>query len=492
MNIFLAFISPFIPYSLTVACASGIALSLLTATLLISGFYKKLDCTAASVIAVALFMLSSIPPLLTGAGLIPNYSYVNDFSALGLLASLILLSLNQAEVTRQKSKKAERALASSEAKDEFLTTMSHELRTPMNAVVGAGNLLDLTPLSFDQQEYVTRLNASSQHMLLLINDILDIARIDNRGLELEREPFDLNEVLQSLKLLLIQDCQKKQLKLILTNHFMPLDKQLVCDLTRLRQVLLNLLHNSTKFTEYGVVELVITPTAVTAHAATLTFEISDTGIGIPLEQQAELFNPFAQSESGTSRKYGGSGLGLAISNKLVMQMGGQLLVESELGKGSKFYFSLELPLAPVTKIAPVSKPSDKEESLAGLRVLLVDDDEMNRFFGERLLQTFGVDVTLAESGSIALEHVRNEVFDVVLMDVSMPEMNGYETTQHIRQNNNLDNLPIIALTAHAIAGEKERCLAAGMNDYLSKPFELSELKATIARWSYSPLSKQGH
>ena len=456
----------------------GIVLILVTLLKLIK---QKYVIAKSLVISILIFLSAGLPLLLTAIGLIEPHPQISDRFFIAMLVSLLLLSLTQAEKIRLESEQLERTAATNQAKDEFLTTMSHELRTPMNAVVGAGRLLKLTTLSKEQVEYVTRLNSSSGHMLSLVNDLLDLARVDHQLLQLEKTPFKLEEILNTLKQLLSESATKKQLKLILSNHFLPLNKLLVGDPTRLNQVLLNLLNNAIKFTHSGNVSLTITPAEIEVDCVSLYFEVSDTGIGLTKAQQGDLFQPFAQAESSTNRQYGGSGLGLAISQKLVKRMGGQLNVSSVYGQGSCFSFNVNFPL--VTGNLKQEKVSEtRPEDLQGYRVLLVDDDEMNRFFGQKLLEACGVEATVAESGEAAISLLQQQPFDLVFMDISMPNVDGYEATRRIRLLPELNNVIVIALTAHAVAGERERCLAAGMDDYLTKPFELDDLQNMMIKW----------
>jgi signal transduction histidine kinase/CheY-like chemotaxis protein len=440
-------------------------------------------------VGILLVLAGFIPTLLRAVGLIGDVPLLTDSMYFIVLIALVMLSLTQAEQVRRESEKAERISAENKTKDEFLTTMSHELRTPMNAVINAGKLLKFTPLSGTQQEYVSRLNASSQHMLSLINDILDLARLDSRLLHIEDIPFRLSDVLQQTEQLLAEQAKGKSLLFTLDNRFLLLKKQLGGDPTRLSQVLLNLLHNAIKFTPEGAVTLRVTSSDISADKVSLLFEIEDTGIGITAEQQKKLFQPFSQADSSTARKYGGSGLGLAISSRLVKRMGGELQVESGTeGQGSRFFFTLTFPLRDVPlsmakdlPVAPLTVPE-------GFRVLLVDDDDMNRFFGQKLISKVGAQVKVADGCEQALTFLRQENFDLVFMDVSMPEVDGYETTRRIRKNPEWQGMIIVALTAHAIAGERERCLAAGMDDYLSKPFELDDIKMMLYKYSQRKIS----
>lgn len=431
---------------------------------------------------ILLVFFSFFPTLLRGIGVIGDIPILTDGMYFTLLVALVMLSLTQAEQVRIKSEQAERAAAANQAKDEFLTTMSHELRTPMNAVVNAGRLLKLTPLSGTQNEYVTRLGTSAQHMLALINDILDLARLDSSLLRLEDISFRLTDVLQQTEQLLVEQARSKRLTLTMNNRFHPLKKQLAGDPTRLRQVLLNLLNNAIKFTQTGSVSLTVTPLDVSSESAQLLFEVHDTGIGITEEARQKLFKPFFQVDSSTARQYGGSGLGLAISYKLVRRMGGELQVESRPGHGSRFFFTLSFPLREQPAESTADSSVTSQAILSNeLQILLVDDDEMNRFFGSELIRSLGVRVEVADCGRKVIQMIQEQNYDVIFMDVGMPDMDGYETTRRIRALG--CQPPVVALTAHAVAGERERCLAAGMDDYLTKPFEIEQLERAIWRWS---------
>ena len=471
---------------------AGILALVLAIPFLVAGilrYQQGFRSTRMLVVGALLVIGAFIPSLLRGAGLIGDVPLLTDGMYFVLLVALVMLSLTQAEQVRMKSKQAERIAAANHAKDEFLTTMSHELRTPMNAVVGAGRLLKLTTLSELQNEYVTRLNISSRHMLALINDILDLARLDSHLLSMENIPFRLERVLQQVEQLLLEQARSKGLCLTLDNRFHVLKKQLAGDPTRLKQILLNLLGNAIKFTPQGVVSLTVIPQDVSSGHASLLFEVRDSGIGMSATQQQKLFQPFSQADSSTARQYGGSGLGLAISHKLVRRMGGELKVESHTGQGSRFFFTLTLPLQQALSEAETALPVMFTAAFpAGFRVLLVDDDEMNRFFGKALIGSLGVSVEVAESGEETLQLLQETVFDLVFMDISMPDMDGYETTRQIRRDRRFAALPVVALTAHAIAGERERCLAAGLDDYLTKPFELEQLQMAIWRWSSSAVA----
>lgn len=431
--------------------------------------------------------ITCTPVILWGLGMTSQHTNVLIMlSQGGLLLSGIALSIVLAEQAKLFKIQAARADAANEARGEFLTTMSHELRTPMNAVISVGELLKRTPLNPKQQDYVGKLNASSAHMLAMINDILDMERIDSGQLSLETSRFRLADCVQQVRQLLNEQAQHKRLALVLDDQTRLAGQPLWGDPTRLKQVLLNLLNNAIKFTHQGQITLTISQQNRAHGQVEICFQVRDTGIGMSAEQQQQVFQPFVQAHSSTAREYGGTGLGLAISRKLVEQMGGMLSLESSVGQGSCFSFNLHLPLqdAVVGTVVGACPASDSSPptNLAGLAILLVDDDPMNLFFGKELLLTLEANITTAASGREAIQQLHQQRFDVVLMDVSMPERDGYETTRQIRQHPPWVDLPVIALTAHAIAGERERCLAAGMNDYLTKPFDLRELQSMVLQW----------
>jgi len=400
------------------------------------------------------------------------------FAQMGLLFGVLLLSFAQAEQSRVMREEVERAKAANRTKDDFLTTMSHELRTPAHAIVGLANLLQSCPSPAEQTTYLSKLLASTQHLQSLVDDVLDLARINTERLELETTPMQLEAELNKLRQMFSLSAQQKGLTLAVTQ--LPPSLWVQGDPVRLRQVLVNLVGNAVKFTQHGGVSVLVQQQpGAQAQWVRLSFEVTDTGIGIPQHQRQHLFQAFSQADSSTARRYGGSGLGLVISRKLVHLMGGELALESKPAQGSRFFFTLELPLAVSETHSSTLPTQEDKKDLSGYRVLLVDDDELNRYLGERMLKRLGIKATLVDSGQAALQQLQQQVFDLIMMDVSMPEMDGYTTTRHIR-NAGHTALPIIAVTAHAIEGERERCLAAGMNDYLTKPFDLAGLRQSLS------------
>ena len=433
-------------------------------------------------------ILTTLPYVAMQVGLSTYNSFLVYISEGGLLLALILLSFAQAEQTRHLREEKERMTAASQAKDSFLATMSHELRTPIHAIMGITELLRNAELSSEHATYLDKLLSSSHHLQCLVDNVLDLSRINAERLELETTDFRLDEELEKLRQMFSLSAAQKGLVLSIERP-QPALPQLRGDPARLGQVLINLLGNAIKFTECGCVTLSIRQQTTTAEGYTrLLFEVTDTGIGISPAQQSQLFQAFSQADSSTARHYGGSGLGLAISRKLVRLMGGELAMESKPTQGSRFFFTLNLlldeslPLETNTILSTDSLPLptalSSPPSLANCHVLLVDDDPMNCYLGELMLERLGVKATIVNSGQAALQEVAQHTFDLVMMDISMPDMDGYTTTRHLH-NAGYTQLPIIAVTAHAIEGERERCLAAGMNGYFTKPFDLATLHRAL-------------
>lgn len=400
-----------------------------------------------------------------------------------ILITLLLLSFEQGKQTRRIREAKERSEAINKTKDEFLATMSHELRTPMNAVTGINTLLQMTPLNAEQQDYVRKLDASSTHLLRLIDEVLDLSRMQQSAVELRPAPFQLDTLLDELRHMFSVLAERKGLQL----HLLPAPdgtNALLGDAVRLSQVLGNLLENAIKYTEQGAVTLTTRLEKHATNSLTLCFIVADTGSGIAPEHLPRLFEPFYQISR--QQQNAGSGLGLAISHKLATLMGGNLHVTSQLGQGSNFHLTLTFPLA---TSAETPQPDTQETALPPLQhahLLLVDDDAISLFVGKRLLETRGIQVVTAANGAEALAQCQQQGFNVILMDVSLPDQSGYEVVRAIRTHTAFHTTPIIALTAHTIPGIHERCLEAGMNDFLGKPFRLEDLLAKIAYWLAMP------
>ena len=392
---------------------------------------------------------------------------------------------------RQLASTAELA---STAKANFLANMSHEIRTPMNGVIGMLNLLADTPLSDEQRKLAAVANACGETLLTLINDILDCSKIEAGRLSIESIDLDLQQLLASLMPLF--EFRAAEKKITLTQEIPPTVPTLLQgDPVRLRQVLTNLMTNAIKFTDKGAVKLSITAPRITPTEVILRFTVTDTGVGIPNEKLGLLFNKFSQVDASTTRKYGGTGLGLAICKQLAELMGGDVGVSSQVGQGSEFWFTARLgrqpPQARRTAQATLSSSSATalvpvpKSPTAATRILLADDNVTNKNLTVISLQKFGYACDAVDNGAAAIRSLAGHTYDLVLMDVQMPEMDGHEATRRIRageahQARRL--VPNIAMTAHTLRGDREACMAAGMNDYLSKPIEPQVLKATVERW----------
>ena len=394
------------------------------------------------------------------------------------------------DITRRKQAEnelivaLERAEAASQAKTRFLAHMSHELRTPMNAILGFAQLLQQDPLTEDQRQMVGMIREAGDGLLHIINDVLDLSKIEAGRMALESRPFALAPLLERMERLLRPSAADKGLELILDKP-PETAAHLLGDTQRLEQVLINLLGNAIKFTDSGQVRLHITSLEVTPETAKLRFEITDTGIGIDADTLTRLFQPFSQGDNSLSRRHGGTGLGLVISQRLVEQMGGDLGVASEPDQGSTFWFELTFPRIINPRLPEAPQPREPQPTarapLDGLRLLAVDDNHINLRMIERVLQRQGATVALAHDGQEALQQLqaKPDGFDAVLMDIQMPVMDGLTATREIRQNPALRHLPVFALTAGVLPEEREAALAAGIDGFIAKPLELEALVALL-------------
>jgi signal transduction histidine kinase/CheY-like chemotaxis protein len=407
--------------------------------------------------------------------------YTRDLREQKAMHSEIIEAHKELRIAREKAEKNARA------KSEFLANISHEIRTPMNAIMGMMRRLGASELTSAQHGYVDKAEHFTKLLLQVFGDMLDYSSIDAGRMVLEKVEFSSRKLLRSVLDILLTQAKEKLLKLKITVE-PELPDALVGDPMRIEQIILNLANNAIKFTHEGSVAIHVSHKADEEGTVRLYFTVKDTGIGIAEKQKKKLFMPFMQADSSSTRKYGGSGLGLAISRSLVKMMGGDISFESKVGVGSTFFFNVPLALPGTLSKAHETATADAEntasvaQSLDGMRILLVEDNEINRMIAMELLTSEGIVMDTASNGIEALDALTSADYDLVLMDIQMPEMDGLTATKKIRANPKYADLPIIAMTAHSTDSDRDASFEAGMNAHITKPIDPKLLYETLRRW----------
>lgn len=418
-----------------------------------------------------------------------NDEHVAVMSFIANLIGVVYLNIQHLNTQQEIKKNLENSLhelkSAKDMKEKFLANMSHEIRTPLNAINGMIHLFQDTKLSVKQTKYLDVLNVSSDHLLALLNDLLDLSKIEAGQLKMEMIPFSLKQIIDKVQLAMIHKIKEKNLSFHVyfdTN----INEILLGDPTRIMQVFVNLVSNAFKFTTQGHISIHASLKFDDNKKQELLIVVKDSGIGIETDKHFQIFESFKQEDESVTRKYGGSGLGLTITKEIIQLMGGEIWLKSEKDVGSEFSVKLSFDkfksavnlINPIISIPPVDK---QIRSRVDSKILIVDDDEINIFYLKNVLVKMGFKIDIALNGKLALNKVKNSSYNLILMDVQMPEMDGLTATRFIREELH-DFTPIIAITANAIKDDYERCINSGMNDYVSKPININKLKAKILEW----------
>jgi len=414
-----------------------------------------------------------------------SYKFL-EFNAINLKHKVGLngFILDCRDITQRK-RDAEELVRLQKAKEQFLANISHEIRTPINGIAGMAGLLSQDSSPEERDTYLNAIKHSAENLKVIINDILDLAAIESGKLRFERIPFNLHDLLPSVIGMFAYQAKEKKLGLDYQIH-PSLNRTLLGDPVRLNQILINLISNAVKFTHTGRIEIICSSEQRKKTGCVVRIEVIDTGVGVPVDKFDTIFESFSQADASVTRKYGGSGLGLTIVKQLVEIQQGTIEVQSEEQKGSNFIVRLPYAFAKSLQQKKTSLPKTTgtvtDQQLPGMRVLLVEDNDINRLYAKSILQQWNCSVDIAENGLVAIEKIKYKFYDVVLMDVQMPVMDGYEATRAIRlMDSHMRNAPIIALTANATKTDIQKCCASGMNDYLPKPFTPDDLYRKISR-----------